>query len=325
MKKFLVFLFSAVFLVTSLIGCSPRADYEIGIIQIIAHPALDDANQGFQEELTRLFQEVDKTVHFDSQDAAGESSNATTIANTMLGKNVDLILAIATPAAQAALAAATDSDIPLLFTAVTDPVQAGLVESFEVPNGNISGTSDMNPISQQVELIKLLVPGITKIGVLYNTSEDNSLVQVSILEEKCDEEGITLVKGGVNNNATEIQTVMQTILANVELIYLPTDNLIAANAEQIHGYNVEGNKIPIVGGEKGINDVCGIATYAIDYYELGKQTARMAFRVLYEKEDITKMPVEFQSGDPELTINETIAQELDFEIPQAVLDLLNSA
>ena len=232
------------------------------------------------------------------------------------------MLAIATPAAQAA--AGVTEEIPILFTAVTDPVDAKLVKDFNNPQTNLSGTSDLNPVRQQIELIAELVPGVKKIAVLYNTSEANSLIQVALAEEACEDLDIELHKAGLTD-INDLENTFNSLLSYVEAVYIPTDNLIASAASNVHSVNKQNKKLPIVCGEEGMNDQCGIATYGINYYELGKQTARMAYKILIEGADISKMPVEYQEGEPELSINQTVADEIDFTIPDSVLNKVNQA
>lgn len=323
MKKLITLVIALVIGMSSMAyaGCAKKTDFTVGIVQLIAHEALDASNRGFKEELTKLLKAEGKTVSFDDNEAAGEFSNCTTIAETLVSKNVDIILAIATPAAQA-VANVTET-VPVLFTAVTDAEDAGLVDTNEAPNGNVSGTSDLNPVSQQIDLIKKLVPNISKIAVLYNTGERNSEIQVELAQAKCDELGIGLVDKGITALA-ELELTMTSIASDVGAIYIPTDNLLASSAPNVHTTNMSNNKLPIVCGETGMNDKCGVATYGINYYELGKQTAHMAFKILMENADISKMAVEYQSGEPALSINSVVADEIDFDIPQAVLDLASN-
>ena len=313
MKRIFALIFTIVFSFSFVMamGCG-KADYTVGIVQLVDHVALDAANKGFREELKALMNEQGKTVKFDNKSASNDIGNCTTISNTFVSKKVDLILAIATPAAQAA--AAATKDIPVLFTAVTNPVVAKLVEDWDNPNTNVSGTSDLNPVQDQIDLIRRLVPEVKKIAVFYDTDEANSLYQVELVEEYCKELDIKVVRKGL----TEIGNLEVTYksLGDVDAIYIPTDNTLANGAEYVHTLNKNGKKLPIVCGEQGMNDKCGVATYGIDYYELGKQTARMAYKILVEGADIKSMPVEKAEGEPKLTINQTVANEINFTIPE---------
>ncbi|HEY8444339.1 MAG TPA: ABC transporter substrate-binding protein [Clostridia bacterium] len=319
MKKILTFLMVIVlsfsFLMT--LGCS-KSDFTVGIIQLVDHVALDAANKGFREELKDLLKEQGKTVKFLNKSAAGDFGMCTDIANNYVSKRVNLMLAIATPAAQAA--ASTTKDIPILFTAVTNPVIAELVESWDKPNTNLSGTSDLNPVEDQIKLIQELVPDVEKIAVLYTTSEDNSVYQLQLVQEYCEKQNIEVLDKGITESM-DLDSVFLSLPDEVDAIYIPTDNGLAKAADHVHNVNKSGKKLPIVCGENGMNEKCGIATYGIDYYELGKQTAKMAYKILMEGADIKTMPVE--TANPEyitLTVNQTVASEIGFTIPQSILD-----
>lgn len=319
MKKMMAVLAACVALCMGLMtGCGGEAaDYTVGIVQLVEHTALGEANRGFQEELNRLMKEAGKTVKINNQIASGDQSSCQTCAKVLVSNKVDLILSIATPAAQA-VAGETQS-IPVLFTAVTDGVDAHLVESNEVPGGNVSGTSDLNPVAKQMDVIAKMVPGITKLGVLYNVAESNSKIQLNMVKEFCQANNIEVVEGGITA-ITEVEAAFLK-MKDVQAIYIPTDNMIANGAATIHAKNIDmGLKLPIVCGEIGMNDICGIATYGVDYYQLGKQTAKMAFDILVNGADISKMPVTILEDTP-FKINQQVADEIGFTIPQAVLDL----
>lgn len=331
-KKIIILVLTIISTAVLLTGCNNTPNpwlvaekdaYVVDILQLVEHPALDLACEGFKAELESLLQESGKTVSFNLKYAQGSTDTCTTIATQFKTSSSDLVLTIATPAATATAAVITDK--PILFTAVTDAEEARLVESNAAPGFNISGTSDDNKmIKEQLELVKLLAPGITKIAFVYNTGEVNSVAQLATVQAAASELGLEVVEKGITD-ANEINTAITSIGAGVGAIYLPTDNLIANAAENVHTANKSRTQpLPIVAAETGINDVCGIATYAISYYELGKQTARMAYKILVEGADISKMPVEWAEGAPELSINQDIADEIGFTIPQAVLDLQTS-
>ncbi|NLC16260.1 MAG: ABC transporter substrate-binding protein [Clostridiales bacterium] len=324
MKKIITFLIALALGMScmAVTGCGPKADFKIGIVQLVDHVALDAANKGFREELEALLKKEGKTVEFINKSASGDFGNCTTIANTFVAKKVDLMLAIATPAAQAA--ASVTTEIPILFTAVTNPVVAGLTESWDEPKTNVSGTSDLNPVEDQIDLIRELVPGVKKIAVFYDLDEPNSLYQLELVEDYCEKLDITVVKKGIPD-INDLQQSYNSLDNDVQAIYIPTDNTLANGADQVHALNKDGKQLPIVCGETGMNDKCGVATYGIDYYKLGKQTAKMAFKILIEGADIAKMPVETAEGEPELSINQTVADEIDFTIPDSVLNKVNQA
>ena len=294
-----------------------EADFTVGILQPVAHDALGAANRGFQEELTRLMNAAGKTVAFDDQNAQGNEETMTTIVSTFMSKGVDLMLTIGTGATQ--VASGLDRTTPILFTAVTDPAGAGLVSSngADRASNNVSGTSDMNPVALQMQLCKDL--GMTKVALLYTSSEDNSRIQIDMAKAACTSIGLNFVVKTVSG-MDDILTVMNDIGSDssIDGIYIPTDNNLAANAATIHAQNKAGRRLPVVCGEESMNNICGVATYSIDYFELGKQTAKMAFDVLMGNKKVGEMPVEYQSGTPALSKNETVANDLGFDL--SVLD-----
>ncbi len=293
------------------------ADFTVGILQPVAHDALGAANKGFQEELTRLMNAAGKTVAFDDQNAQGNEETMTTIVSTFISKGVDLMLTIGTGATQ--VAAGLDKNTPILFTAVTDPASAGLVSSNGADRAanNVSGTSDMNPVALQMQLCKDL--GMTKVALLYTSSEDNSRIQIEMAKAACAEIGLAFVEKTVSG-MDDIMTVMNSIGADetIDGIYCPTDNNLAANAATIHAQNKAGRRLPVVCGEESMNNICGVATYSINYESLGKQTAQMAFDILMGNKTVGTMPVEYQSGEPALSKNQAVADEIGFDL--SVLD-----
>lgn len=294
-----------------------EADFTVGILQPVAHDALGAANRGFQEELTRLMNAAGKTVAFDDQNAQGNEETMTTIVSTFMSKGVDLMLTIGTGATQ--VASGLDRTTPILFTAVTDPAGAGLLSSSSADraSNNVSGTSDMNPVALQMQLCKKL--GMTKVALLYTSSEDNSRIQIDMAKAACDSIGLNYVVKTVSG-MDDIMTVMNDIGSDTTIdgIYIPTDNNLAANVATVHAQNKANRCLPIVCGEESMNSLCGVATYSIDYYELGKQTAKMAFDILMGNKKVGEMPVEYQSGTPALSKNETVANDIGFDL--SVLD-----
>ena len=290
------------------------ADFTVGILQPVAHEALGAANKGFQEELTRLMTEAGKTVKFENKIADGKEEMMTTIVSTFIGQGVDLMLTIGTTATQ--VAAGLDKNTPIIFTAVTDPADAGLVSSNGADRtaNNVSGTSDMNPVALQMQLCKDL--GMSKVALLYTVSEDNSRIQIEMAQEAVNEiEGLTCVVKTISS-ADDIMSIMNDIASDTSIdgIYIPTDNTLAANASTVHAQNLANRRLPIVCGEGGMNSACGVATYSINYYELGKQTAKMAFDILMGNKKVGEMPVEYQAGNPALSKNQAIADELGFNL-----------
>lgn len=215
------------------------ADYTIGILQLVQHVALDLTNEGFKDQLSVRMDAANKTVKILDQNAAGDQSNNMTIASNFVSQDVDLIYAIATSAAQAAKTATEDTDIPVLFNAVTNPVDAGLVDSLTAPGGNVSGVSDMNPVEAQIELIRELTGKETiKVGLLYTSAEVNSQYQVSIAKAYCEEKGYTYVEKGIGD-LNDIEAAFITLSqAGVDAIYIPTDNALASGIANVHSVNI---------------------------------------------------------------------------------------
>ena len=195
--------------------------YKIGVLQYVQHDALDASNEGFFAALDDLGVKYDA----DQQNAAGEASSCQTIAETLVNNGNDLIFAIATPAAQSV--AGTTADIPILLTAVTDPAESGLVESNDAPGGNVTGTSDLTPVTEQIDLLKELIPDAKTVGVLYCSAESNSVLQADMAKEACKAAGLEAADYTVSSS-NEIQTVVESMIGKVDAIYAPTDNMIAA-------------------------------------------------------------------------------------------------
>ncbi len=288
--------------------------YKIGIVQIVEHPALDAAREGFIKGLaSKGFVEGEK-VSFDYKSAQGEMPTAITISEGFVAEKVDLILAIATPCAQAA--ATATKDIPILITAVTDPVAAGVAQSLERPNTNVTGTTDMNPVKEQLELILEINPGAKNVGVIYNSGEVNSVVQVEIAKKVAPQLGINIVEA-VATNSGEVGTAAESLVGKVEAIYVPTDNTVVSALRSVVRV-AEDHDILLVAGdvESVVNGA--VATLGITYYGLGYQTGLMAAEVLQGADPAT-MPI---LGSTEFTyaINKTAAKNMGVELPKSLLD-----
>lgn len=279
----------------------------VGVIQLTQHAALDAACEGFVEGLKAS----GLNVQIDVQNAQGEQAICSTIATKFVNDGVDLIMAIATPAAQAA--AQATKDIPILITAVTDPVSAGLVASNEAPGGNVSGTSDMNPVTEQVGLLIKLVPEAKTVGIMYNSSEDNSIIQAKMARAALESKGLTAVDLTVSSS-NEVQAVAQSAVGKVDALYLPTDNLMADTMATISMVATPAG-IPIICGESNMVKAGGLATYGISYKQLGLQTAAQAVKILSDGASAATMPIEYCNLDLELTINQEIADQLGITIP----------
>ncbi|WP_297277387.1 ABC transporter substrate-binding protein [uncultured Brachyspira sp.] len=283
---------------------------KIGILQLVEHNALDQANQGFIDGLKEAGYEDGKNITIDYQNAQGEQANCITISQKFVNDRVNLILAIATPAAQAV--ANTTKDIPILITAVTDPADAKLVADNTAPGGNVTGTSDLTPVKEQIELLKKLVPSAKNIAFLYNSSEQNSKFQVDIAKAKSDEMGLSYMDATITN-PNDIQQVVQSLVGKVDAIYVPTDNMVSAGMANVIAIT-EPAKIPVICGEVGMLNAGGLATYGIDYYELGKLTANQAVKILKGESSPASMPIEYIQN-PVLEVNTNAAQKLGITIP----------
>lgn len=284
--------------------------YTIGINQLVQHPALDAATDGFKQ----AFEDAGVDVTFEEQNANGEQGTALTIAQQFASDDLDLVLAVATPAAQAT--AQNITNIPVLFTAVTDAESAELVDSNENPGGNVTGTSDVAPIDDQLELLQQLVPGIQSIGIVYASGEVNSQVQVDAVEEAASPLGIE-VKTQTVTTVNEIQQAVDA-LGDVDAIYVPTDNMVVSGIASLVQI-AEQNQIPVIGAESGTVEGGAIATLGIDYTELGRQTGEMALRILQDGADPATMPVE-TATEFTYVINEDAAERQGVDIPQDILD-----
>lgn len=262
--------------------------YNVGICQLVQHEALDAATQGFKDALTEKLGEGN--VKFDEQNASGDSANCATIVNGFVSNNVDLILANATAPLQAA--AQATADIPVLGTSVTDYATALDISDWTGTVGNnISGTSDLAPLDQQAAMIQELFPDAKNVGLLYCSAEPNSVYQCDVIEGYLTEEGYTVARYAFTDT-NDVTSVAQTAADNSDVIYIPTDNTAASNTEAIANVVIPA-KVPVVAGEEGICNGCGVATLSISYYDLGYATGEMAAKILTEGADVSTMPVEY--------------------------------
>lgn len=288
MKKILAVVL-AVLLLASMTACagSGSGKYTVGICQLVQHEALDSATKGFRDALTEAL--GDKVV-FDEQKASGEPANCTTIVNKFVSSKVDLIMANATPALQAAKEA-TDK-IPILGTSVTDYASALGIEGWTGTVGtNISGTSDLAPLSEQAAMIPELCPDAKTVGIVYCSAEANSQYQVDVITGYLTELGLTVTPYPFTDT-NDVASVTQTACAGSDVLYIPTDNTAASNTEAIANV-VLPSKVPVFAGESGICVGCGVATLSISYYDLGYATGKMAAKVLTGEAKISEMPVEY--------------------------------
>ena len=289
----------------------------IGISQLLQHPALDAATEGFKQAFIDAGYVEGETVEFDLQNANGEQATAVSIAQGFASSDADLVLAVATPAAQAAAQAIVDK--PVLFTAVTDAVTADLVDSNAKPGGNVTGTSDAVPsdaLQSQFELLKELAPDAAKVGIVYSSGEVNSEVQVEAAEKVAAGLDLEIVTKTVTT-ASDIPQATDA-LGDVDAIYVPTDNLVVGGISSLVQV-AEEKQIPVIGAESGTVEGGAIATLGIDYVALGRQTGEMALRILQKGEDPATMPVEFAT-ELAYVVNPGAAERMGAEIPQEVLD-----
>lgn len=281
--------------------------YKVGVIQLVEHAALDAANEGFVAALD----EAGIAYEIDQQNAQNDQSACQTIAEKLVNDGNDLILAIATPAAQA-VAGAT-SEIPVLVTAVTDPADAGLVDTNEAPGGNVSGTSDLTPVKEQVNLLTQLLPEAKKVGILYCSAESNSEFQANMATEACTAAGLESEMFTVSSS-NEIQQVVESMVGKVDAIYAPTDNTIAAGMATV-AMVANDNNLPVICGEAGMVEAGGLATYGIDYYQLGYLTGQQAIEILVNGADVSQMPVGYLAAEQcELTTNAETAEALGIDL-----------
>ena len=290
-----------------------NAKLKIGIIQIVEHPALDAARKGFLDELAQKGYKEGENLEVNYQNAQNDQGNLQTIARQLAQEKCDLILAIATPSAVAM--ANETSEIPILITAVTDPVSAKLVKNNDKPGTNVTGTTDMNPVKDQLKLIKDIVPNAKKVGIIYNSSEVNSQVQVKIADEAAPELSLKLTKVTVTASS-EVMQAAQSLAGRVDAIYLPTDNMVISSLASVVKV-AEANKIPVISGESESVASGALATVGIDYYKLGQTTGDMALRVI-KGEKPQDMAIEKQEGT-ELVLNLKAAKNMGVTIPESII------
>ena len=281
--------------------------YKIGVLQLTQHTALDKANEGFIAALD----DAGIKYEVDQQNASGDQPTCQTIAEKLVNDGNDLIYAIATPAAQAV--AGMTKDIPIIISAVTDPAESGLVASNDAPGGNVTGTSDLTPISDQIKLLKAIFPDASKVGILYCSAESNSAIQAEMAREACAENGLEGIDFTVSNT-NEIQTVVESMAGKVDVIFAPTDNTIANGMATVSMVAAD-NGLAVICGESGMVEAGGLATYGIDYYKLGYMAGEMAVDVLINGSNPAEMPIQYQPEDEyELSVNEETAAKLNIDM-----------
>ncbi|NLN48920.1 MAG: ABC transporter substrate-binding protein [Clostridiales bacterium] len=312
-KRFLQVLSMVMVIMMSLVGCSGNKkvtqSFDVGISQLADHPALDAARQGFEDGL----KELGMNVNIIYQNAQGDIPTSLSIAEKFVKDKVDLIYAIATPAAQTAKQAT--KDIPIIFSAVTDPVEAELVETMENPGGNITGTSDLTPMDRQLKIFKDLDNSIKKVGIIFNTSEPNSQVQVEMAKDIAPTLGLEIVEIGISN-INDIPQAIDSITKKVDGIYTITDNMVAS-AISIVAEKAIANKMITVGAEDSHVKGGILITDGISYYELGKQSAHMAKAILADGKSPADIP-SATSENTEKAFNEGTLKALELKVDNPV-------
>ncbi|MFM0590007.1 ABC transporter substrate-binding protein [Streptococcus suis] len=279
---------------------------KVGVLQYMEHESLTAAREGFVAELeANGYKEGEKLV-LDYQNAQGDQANLQTISEQLIDGN-DIVLAIATPSAQSLATVSTET--PIVFTAVTDPLSADLVESIEKPGGLLTGTSDQAPIDKQVELLGQAVPDAKTVGILYTTSERNSEVQVEQAKELLEKAGYKVVVKGITST-NEVQDATTSLMKDVDALFIPTDNTVASTMTMIGELSVE-HKVPVIGGSTDMVDEGGLLTYGTNYEALGRQTAKMAIKII-EGANVSETAVEYPET-VSLHVNEEMAQKLGID------------
>ena len=295
-------------------GQSNDETIHVGVIQYMEHGSLDLARQGFVDGLAAAGYEEGKNITFDVHNAQQDQSNLQTIAQTFINNKVDMVCAIATPAAQTM--AAASADIPIVATAVTDYVEAKLVDANEAPGHNVTGVSDMVSIEDQIDLLLELAPEAKTIGVMYSSNEINSELQAGIAKDYIISLGLAYEEGTITNS-NDIQQAAQSLVNKIDALYIPTDNVLAGSIPTLVMVTDEA-KLPIVTGATSMVEDGALATIGIDYYKLGLQTGAMAAKILDGAATPAEMPVE-TAKDVMLVLNQGVADRLGIAIPESIL------
>ena len=308
-------------LAMGIVGCGGDAKdgkkaekVNVGIVQLVEHEALDAANKGFVEGLASKGYKEGQNITFDKQNAQADQSNLQNIAHRFVNNKVDLICAIATPAAQTV--ANVTSDIPIVATAVTDYKMAKLVKDNDKPGTNVTGTTDMNPVAEQLDLLLKLVPNVKTIGTVYCSSEVNSQLQVEILKKAAAAKGIT-VKEATVSTVNDIQQAAHSLVGSVQAIYVPTDNVLASAIPTLISVTDEA-KLPVICGEGAHVRAGGLATLGVDYYKLGFQAGEMAADILSGKAKPAEMAIQAQKKFKPV-INMKSAAKIGLTVPEELL------
>jgi len=314
--RLLTLLLAAVLSLGTLSACANNAGsggIQIGIIQLVEHPALDSAREGFLAALENAG--IEATIDF--QNAQGDITTLATIAQRFVSNDVDLVLAIATPSVQA-MAAATDS-IPIVGSAITSYERAGVVMSNAAPGGNVTGASDMNPIEEQIRMIFEFVPHLSTLGIVYSTNEANSVYQAEIARDIAESLGLRVVEGTVTTTG-DVQQNTLSVAGRVDAIFIPTDNTHADSMSVVGQVSIE-TRVPVFPGERYMVMGGGVATLSVNYFELGYQSGTMAIQILRGEGDPATMPVQFSHYLTPI-VNGFMADELGLVVPAHLVDYI---
>lgn len=300
-KKITAVAVTGVLVASALAGCSQagkddsntpaKTSFNIGICQLVQHPALDEATKGFKDKLTALGEENGITFNFDEQNASGEATNCTTITSKFVSDNVDLIMANATDAMAAASQAT--ADIPIVATSITDYATGLGISDWTGKTGfNVTGSSDLAPLADQAAMIKELFPDAKSVGILYCSAEKNSKYQSDVIQKEITALGMT-TKEYTFVDTNDVSAVTQQIVTDkCDVVFIPTDNTAASNTEAINNI-LEPAKIPVIAGEEGICKGCGVATLSISYYSIGEAAGQMAYDILVNGQNPGDMEIQY--------------------------------
>lgn len=331
LKKLAALALSAVFALCALTACSgnsssavapdtstpaPAAGQDglrevtVGLIQLMEHPSLDEIRTAIEARLEEKAAENGLVIHINYQNGQGDASTINTICQQFVGDKVDAIVAIATPAAQGAATAADGTGIPIIFSAVTDPVAAGLVGNMEAPEGNITGTSDAVPVDKIFALAAELTPDVQSFGLLYNPGEDNSVSVIADVKAYLDGKGISYIESGVSGTG-DVQTAAQSLLSQCDAVFSPTDNTVASAMGVLAGEAIKAKKPVYVAADSMVHDG-GLATVGVNYTNLGAQTADMLLKVLTGT-PVSEVPVEVLR-DNAVVVNSETAEAIGVDV-----------
>ncbi|MEM8611484.1 MAG: ABC transporter substrate-binding protein [Cyanobacteria bacterium P01_H01_bin.105] len=319
-------LIAPVLLSATLLGCGNNAELDesatlvgvevpyVAVTQIVEHPALDAVRDGLQDKLKEEGYEAKRSLKWEWESAQGQAANAAQIAQKFVGDNPDVIVAIATPSAQAVVGN-TDT-IPVVFSAVTDPVAAELVPSLEASGGMVTGVSDLSPIDEHLALIADIAPDAKTVGVIYNAGESNSVSLVNLLNTEAEAQGFSVEEATVSSSA-DVATAAESLVGKVDAIYIPTDNTVVSALEAVIQVGNE-NQLPVFAGDTDSVERGAIATASFDYYEVGRQTGDLVARIL-GGETPGDIPVEL-AKTVDLAVNLAAAEAMGITIPDAIKD-----